>query len=123
MILSSSSTFFGRQFGIGSTGSLILPSNIPVEKHSLITDLGSPGTVTKEYQRHASSGPQVVLWSGLAGSNTSQSGASVENKLPQEKHFTWLFLLGVAGRRVVGILVFGRRVVAVTVGGHLSKLK
>ena len=119
MILSSSSTFFGRQFDLGSIGSLILPSNIPVEKHSLITDLGSPGAVTNEYQRHASSGPQVVLWSGLAGSNTSQSGASVENKLPQEKHLTWLLFLGVAGRRVVGLLVAGLRVV-VFIGGHLQ---
>lgn len=118
MMLSSSSTFFGRQFDLASIGSLILPSNIPVEKHSRITDLGCPGSVTKEYQRHASSGPQVVLWFGLAGSNTSQSGASVENKLPQEKHFTWLFLLGVAGRRVVGLLVVGLRVVVV-IGGHL----
>ena len=46
----------------------------------------------------------------------------MENKLPQAKHFTLLFLLGVAGRRVVvGLLVVGLRVVVI--GGHLKKLE
>ena len=113
-MLSSFSTFFGRQSALASIGSSILPSNMPVEKHSLITDLGSPGAVRNEYQRHASFGPHVVLCFGFAGSKTSQSGASVENKLPQVKHFTSLLLLGATGRRVVvgGLLV-------VVIGGHL----
>ena len=42
----------------------------------------------------------------------------MENKLPHAKHFTRLFLLGVAGRRVVvGLRVVGLRVVVI--GGHL----
>ena len=47
----------------------------------------------------------------------------MENKLPQAKHLTLLFLRGVAGRRVVvvGLLVVGLRVVVID--GHLKILK
>ena len=40
---SPGSTFLGLHSGKASTGSLILPRRIPVEKHSRITARGSPG--------------------------------------------------------------------------------
>ena len=72
-------------------GRSMLPKRMEVEKHSRITER-SVEDFKYEYQRQASPALQVFCCLKSVELNDPHSGASVEKRLPQAKHFTLSFL-------------------------------